>query len=113
MSPTDPRSTVTDLFASTARVQLSRLLRRREALAQVAVEHTGHDLPGADLLWQAVHDTEQQLRGRFPRVWQHRNADWVIQDAERLHTSDQPKPEHCRICARTTQDGNLPAPRAS
>ena len=78
--------------------RLRKLLVRRQALADAAVEHLCHDLPGADLLWEALHRVEDQLRRECPAVWARSNADWVATDAARLHTADRPAPESCRIC---------------
>ncbi|MGY1762333.1 hypothetical protein ACI79G_14935 [Geodermatophilus sp. SYSU D00779] len=78
--------------------QLRKLLTRRQALADAAVEHLCHDLPGADLLWQAVGRVEDRLRREYPAVWARSNGDWVATDAARLHTADRPAPDSCRIC---------------
>ncbi|GEL99769.1 hypothetical protein [Cellulomonas terrae] len=81
------------------RWELLRLLHRRNRLATAAIEHLAHDLPGADLLWQEVHKVEERVRIQFPAVWAIENASWVVQDGERLHTADSPRPADCRICA--------------
>ena len=78
--------------------QLRKLLTRRQALADAAVEHLCHDLPAADLLWQAVGRVEDRLRREYPAAWALSNADWVAADGARLHTADRPSPESCRIC---------------
>lgn len=87
--------------------QLRKLLTRRERLADAAAEALGHDLPGADLLWQAVHQVEERLRQDFPAVWALSNTDWVAADAARLHTADQPQPESCWICRQQQPDTEI------
>lgn len=88
----------------------ARLLSRREQLATAAIEHTSHNLPGADLIWQAVQQVEEDLQERFPATWARRNADWANRDAARLHAPDQPRPDDCRLCARSD---SMALPRAS
>ncbi|MGY1987137.1 hypothetical protein ACI792_13010 [Blastococcus sp. SYSU DS0669] len=75
-----------------------RLLAQRERLSVAAIEHTAHDLPGGDLLWQAVHDTEEALRKSYPRLWERHQDEWVTTDAARLHSVENPAPDVCRIC---------------
>lgn len=84
--------------------RLRRLLRHREQLAVAAIEHTGHDLPGADWLWQCVHRVEEEVRRDYPAVWAQRNAAWAVRDGARLHTAEHPRPDACRICARVTRE---------
>lgn len=63
---------------------LNRLLARRERVAEAAAAHTAHDLPGADLLWQALDDLEETIRHRFPQVWRDHFPNWVALDVERV-----------------------------
>jgi hypothetical protein len=78
--------------------RLKKLLVRRQSLSTAAIEHLCHDLPGADLLWQAVHQTEEQLRHEYPEVWTQSNTEWVAADAARLHSPDRPAPDACWLC---------------
>lgn len=78
--------------------RLRKLLTRRQQLADAGIELLCHDLPGADLLRQAVHQVEELLRQDFPAVWAESNAEWVAADAARLHSADRPAPEACWIC---------------
>ena len=78
--------------------KLRKLLTRRQKLADAGIELLCHDLPGADLIWQAVHQVEELLRRDYPEVWAKSNADWVAADAARLHTPDKAAPEACWIC---------------
>ncbi|MGY1669773.1 hypothetical protein [Geodermatophilus sp. SYSU D00710] len=78
--------------------QLRKLLTRRQKLADAGVELLCHDLPGADLLWQAVHQVEECLRAEFPDVWAQSYAGWIADDSARLHSPDQPAPYACWIC---------------
>ncbi len=87
--------------------QLRKLLTRREKLADAASEALGHDLPGADLLWQAVQQVEERLRQDFPAVWVLSNAEWVAADAARLHTPDRPQPKSCWICRQQQPDTEI------
>jgi len=77
---------------------LRRLLTRRQQLADAGVELLCHDLPGADLLWQGVHQVEERLRVEFPAVWEQSYAGWIANDSARLHSADQPAPDACWIC---------------
>ncbi len=78
--------------------QLRKLLTRRQRLADAGVELLCHNLPGADLLWQGVHQVEERLRVEFPAVWAESYAGWIAGDAARLHSPDQPAPDACWIC---------------
>ncbi|MGY1914408.1 hypothetical protein [Blastococcus sp. SYSU DS0973] len=78
--------------------RLRKLLVRRQVLADAAVEHLCHDLPGADLLWESLHRVEERLRQEYPAVWAQSNADWVAADAARLHTAGRSAAETCRLC---------------
>ncbi|MGY1651750.1 hypothetical protein [Geodermatophilus sp. SYSU D01119] len=78
--------------------RLRKLLVRRQALADAAVEHLCHDLPGADLLWKSLHRVEERLRQEYPAVWAQSNDEWVAADAARLHTAGRPASESCRLC---------------
>jgi hypothetical protein len=77
-----------------------RLLTQRERLAVAAIEHTAHDLPAADLLWQAVHETEEALRKSYPPLWKRHQGEWIAADAARLHSAENPAPDVCRICRK-------------
>jgi hypothetical protein len=74
------------------RLRRHQLLAHREELATAAVEHLGHDLPGADVLFRAVHLVEELIRVEFPATWQEYYADWISRDADRLHDADTPRP---------------------
>ncbi len=78
--------------------RLRKLLTRRQKLADAGVELLCHDLPGADLLWQAVHQVEERLRAEFPAVWAQSYTDWISDDAARLHSAARPAPDTCWIC---------------
>ncbi len=88
---------------STHRLRHHRLLAHREELATAAVEHLAHDLPGAEVLFRAVHLVEELLRVEFPATWQEHYTDWIHRDADRLHSPNRPRPDACRVC-RTAAD---------
>ena len=88
--------------------KLRKLLTRRQKLADAGIELLCHDLPGADLIRQAVHQVEELLRQDYPEVWAKSNADWVAADAARLHTPDKAAPEACWICRqRQSHDAGI------
>ena len=85
----------------------NRLLDARAHLAEAAIEHMAHDLPGADQLWTQLGELEDTIRDLYPQVWALQNADWAVADAARLHTNELPQPDSCRIC-RCAQAQVLP-----
>lgn len=85
------------------RLRRRQLLAHREELTTAAVEHLGHDLPRADVLFRTVHLVEELIRVEFPAAWQEHYAEWVHRDADRLHGPEGPRPDVCRIC-RTAAD---------
>lgn len=74
------------------------LLRRRSELALAASEHTGHELPGAEMLWREVAAVEDQIKVQFPKVWKRHLEEWLALDVARMHTEDEPRPAYCRLC---------------
>lgn len=85
------------------RLRRHQLLAHREELATAAVEHLGHDLPGSDVLFRAVHLVEELIRVEFPATWQEHYADWISRDVDRLHDADTPRTDSCRICRTAAQ----------
>ena len=85
------------------RLRRHQLLAHREELATAGVEHLGHDLPGADVLFRAVHLVEELIRVEFPATWQEHYADWISRDADRLHDAETPRTDTCRICRTAVQ----------
>lgn len=111
MSPTNhpPTGQPLPTYAGTDRVLRLKLIRSRERLASAATEHLAYDLPGADLLWQQLHEVEELLRIRFPDTWRQHYAQWVTADAAALHSGGDPHPASCPICARqATVDSSTP-----
>lgn len=72
-----PTDTSDDAGSRPTSLELQRLLKRRQTLATAAGEHTAHDLPGVELLWQAVHATEERIRERFPDTWSEQYPGWI------------------------------------
>ncbi|SDF60271.1 hypothetical protein SAMN05660662_2673 [Blastococcus aurantiacus] len=98
------------------RLRRHQLLAHREELATAAIEHLGHDLPGADVLFRAIHLVEQLISAEYPDTWQAHYPDWISRDADRLHNADTPRTDTCRICrtaARAVVRTDLAPPTAA
>ena len=80
---------------------LQRLLAERERLATAAAVADAHGhLEAADLAARqyALEATIQTISRRRHALL---SPEWVLQDALRAHTPDQPQPDTCSICADT------------
>lgn len=98
MTPTDKLDGLPRVVDGTpACYRLQQLLRCREDLALAAAEHSNHDLPGSELLWQAVDEVEEHLRVLFPETWTLCYPQWVAEDVQRMHEPDQASAQ-CRLC---------------
>lgn len=93
------------------RKRLADLLARRERLAQAAVEHVSHQLPGAASLWTALDDVEETIREADRATWARLYPEWAARDTERLHMPEDPQPESCRLCSAPDRSRPRPKPR--
>lgn len=93
------------------RKRLADLLARRERLAQAAVEHVSHQLPGAGSLWAALDDVEEAIREQDRATWVRLYPEWAARDTERLHVPEDPHPESCRLCSAPDRSRPRPKPR--
>lgn len=86
-----------------------RLLHRREQLAAAVTAYTAHDLPGVQALWAELHELEESIAHRDPRLWRQQWPGWVEQDAARMH--DRHDPSRCPLCppGRTPGVGQVAA----
>jgi hypothetical protein len=91
--------------------RLQELLARRQRLAQAAVEHVSHQLPGAGALWAALDDVEETIREEDRATWVRLYPEWAAHDTESLHLPEDPQPDSCRLCVKPERPQQRPEPR--
>ncbi|MGB8650073.1 MAG: hypothetical protein WCD35_05365 [Mycobacteriales bacterium] len=107
----NPAAAGDDLEQRRRSKRLAELLERRERLARIAVERDSHDLPDSGDYRYELAVVEQAIGHCWPDVWEQQFADWVTQDAQRMHSPERPN-DDCVIC-HANQQHNAPPTEAA